>query len=32
MVWKFRNGKVTNFQEYTDTAALENLLTVTATA
>ena len=32
MVWKFRDGKVTNFQEYTDTAALENAVTARATA
>jgi ketosteroid isomerase-like protein len=32
MVWKFGNGKVTNFQEYTDTAALENILAARSTA
>jgi uncharacterized protein len=27
MVWRFRNGKCTHFQEYTDTAALAKALT-----
>jgi ketosteroid isomerase-like protein len=27
MVWRFRNGKCTHFQEYTDTAALARALT-----
>jgi ketosteroid isomerase-like protein len=30
MVWRFRNGKCTHFQEYTDTAALSNALTARA--
>jgi uncharacterized protein len=32
MVWKFRDGKVTNYQEYTDTAALENAMIARASA
>jgi ketosteroid isomerase-like protein len=28
MMWKFKDGKVTHFQEYTDTAALQDALTV----
>ena|SRR5687768_7604368 len=32
MVWKFRGGKVTNFQEYTDTGSLERALAAGAVA
>ena len=30
MIWKFRGGKVTNFQEYTDTGAAERALAAAA--
>ena len=32
MAWRFRNGKVTHFQEYTDSAALRNALTARSSA
>jgi ketosteroid isomerase-like protein len=32
MVWKFRDGKVTHFQEYTDTLVLWHALETTAAA
>ncbi|HUI78712.1 MAG TPA: nuclear transport factor 2 family protein [Bryobacteraceae bacterium] len=32
MAWRFRNGKVTHFQEYTDSAALRSALTARASA
>ena len=32
MAWRFRNGKVTHFQEYTDSAVLRDALTARATA
>jgi uncharacterized protein len=32
MIWRFRNGKCTHFQEYTDTAALRDALTARASA
>ena len=32
MAWRFKDGKVTQFQEYTDSAALRNALTARATA
>ena len=32
MAWRFQNGKVTHFQEYTDSAMLRNALTERASA
>jgi len=32
MAWRFRDGKVTHFQEYTDSAALRDALTARASA
>jgi uncharacterized protein len=32
MAWRFRDGKITHFQEYTDSAALRDALTAKATA
>jgi ketosteroid isomerase-like protein len=32
MVWKFQDGKVTHFQEYTDTAALRDAVAARAAA
>jgi len=32
MLWRFRNGRVTHFQEYTDTAVLRDVLTARSAA
>jgi len=32
MAWRFRDGKITHFQEYTDSAALRDALTARASA
>ena len=32
MAWRFQNGKVTHFQEYTDSAAMNDALTARASA